>query len=174
VTILTTLSSNSGVVGDSVHDSATLFNVTSDATGTVKYTAYTNSACSAGAQATGTKPVTGGVVPDSDPITFSSAGTYYWQAVYSGDIALGGKNQPATSACGSEILFVDKACTVPDLVTKEKTQQVAADWSKAGFTTAVIFSPLNPPNGTDVASQSIANGTPKPCGSTAITVTWSP
>jgi hypothetical protein len=43
-----------------------------------------------------------GVVPDSDPVTFNTAGTYYWQAVYSGDA----KNSGATSVCGTEVLVV--------------------------------------------------------------------
>jgi uncharacterized repeat protein (TIGR01451 family) len=41
-------------------------------------------------------------VPDSNPITFNSPGTYYWQAVYSGDH----KNDPATSACTDEQLVI--------------------------------------------------------------------
>jgi len=177
--ILTTLSSSSGVVGDSVHDSATLYNVT-NAGGTVTYTYYTNSACTGTGTAVGSPvTVTAGVVPDSNPVTFGSAGTYYWQAVYTGDIALGGTNLPAKSACGSEILFVDAVCTVPDLVTNakngqpESAGQVPADWSAAGFKTTVLFSPLNPANGKKVTGQSIPAGTPnEPCSSTAITVTW--
>jgi N-acetylneuraminic acid mutarotase len=46
-----------------------------------------------------------GVVPDSDALSFSTAGTYYWQAVYSGD----GKNNGATSTCTSEKLTVTSA-----------------------------------------------------------------
>jgi hypothetical protein len=41
-------------------------------------------------------------VPDSNAITFNSAGTFYWQAVYSGDT----NNNGATSACTSEVLTV--------------------------------------------------------------------
>ena len=62
-------------------------------------------------------------------------------------------------------------CTVPNL-SNDKTQNVAADWANAGFTQPVVFSPLNPPSGTNVKSQSIARGTSAPCGGTSISVFW--
>jgi hypothetical protein len=101
-TIATTLSTSTAPVGTAVHDSSTLSGATSDAAGTVTYTAYTNNACSLGAQSAGTKTVATALVPNSDPITFNTAGTFYWQAVYSGDA----KNLAATSTCGSEVLTV--------------------------------------------------------------------
>jgi hypothetical protein len=103
--ITTTLSANPVTIGATVHDSATLTGASANAGGTVTYTVYTNDTCTAGAQDAGTKPVTNGVVPDSDPITFNSAGDFYWQAVYSGDA----NNDGATSACTSEHLVVNKA-----------------------------------------------------------------
>jgi hypothetical protein len=103
-TIATTLSGTSVSIGTAVHDSATLSGATSDAGGTVAYTVYSDSGCSQNPQSAGTKNVTNGVVPDSDPITFNSAGTFYWQAVYSGDA----NNNGATSTCTSEILTVNK------------------------------------------------------------------
>jgi uncharacterized repeat protein (TIGR01451 family) len=89
-------------LGTSVHDTATLTGATSDAGGSVTYTVYTNNTCTTGAQAAGTKTVTNGVVPASDAITFNGAGTFYWQAVYSGDA----KNDGATSACTDEVLTI--------------------------------------------------------------------
>jgi len=71
----------------------------------VTYTAYTNDTCTEGARDAGTKTVTNGSVPDSDPLTFDAAGDYYWQAVYSGDA----HNEGATSVCTSEHLVVGKA-----------------------------------------------------------------
>ncbi|MGD0863613.1 MAG: hypothetical protein ABSA21_12820 [Candidatus Limnocylindrales bacterium] len=68
------------MIGDSVHDSAALSDATGNAGGTVTYTVYTNATCTAGAQDAGTVTVTSGVVPDSNAITFNSAGTWYWQA----------------------------------------------------------------------------------------------
>ena len=40
-------------------------------------------------------------------MTLSSGGTYYWQAVYSGD----SENQTSTSTCGSETETVTSAVT---------------------------------------------------------------
>ena len=67
------------------------------------YTIYTNTACTSGAIDAGTKTVTNGSVPNSDGIVFNSVGTWYWQAVYSGDAS----NAAATSACTEETLVVD-------------------------------------------------------------------
>jgi hypothetical protein len=100
--IATTLSASTGSIGDTVHDSATLTGATADAGGTVTYTVYTDNACSLGARDAGTKTVTNGSVPDSDGLQFNSAGTFYWQAVYSGD----SNNSGATSACTSEQLVI--------------------------------------------------------------------
>jgi len=102
-TITTTLSTTTPVLtGTAVHDSATLSGATSSPSGTATYTVYTNNTCSAGAQSAGTKTVTNGIVPDSDAITFNTAGTFFWQVVYSGDA----NNAAATSTCGSEVLTV--------------------------------------------------------------------
>ena len=99
----TTLSATSVDVGSTVHDSATLSGATADAGGTVTYTVYSNSACTQGARAAGTVTVTNGNVPDSNGLAFNSVGTFYWQAVYSGDT----KNNGATSTCTDETLVVN-------------------------------------------------------------------
>ena len=97
-------------IGAVVHDTAILTGASKNATGavnaggTVTYTVYTNDACTAGAQSAGTVTVTNGVVPNSNPITFSNAGTWYWQAVYSGDA----NNAGAKSTCNEETLVVNK------------------------------------------------------------------
>ena len=67
------------------------------------YTVYSDNQCSLGARGAGTKTVTAGIVPNSNPITFNTAGTWYWQAVYSGDAM----NTAATSTCRSETLLID-------------------------------------------------------------------
>jgi hypothetical protein len=100
--IATTLSSSSIPVGGSVHDSATLTGTTPDAGGTVTYTVYTNNTCTQGARDAGTVTVTNGSVADSNSLAFNSAGTFYWQAAYSGD----NNNNPASSVCTSETLVV--------------------------------------------------------------------
>jgi len=101
----TTLSQVVIIVGNTASDSAALHNATANAGGTVTYTVYTDNQCTQQFASAGTKTVTNGVVPGSDLVTFNSSGTYYWQAVYSGDT----NNDPATSACLSEILTVNKA-----------------------------------------------------------------
>lgn len=103
-TIATQLSATSVNIGTAVHDSATLAGATGDAGGTVTYTVYNDSACSTGAQDAGTVNVTNGIVPDSNAITFNTAGTFNWQAAYSGDT----KNTAATSTCQTEVLTVNQ------------------------------------------------------------------
>lgn len=93
-TITTTLSASTINVGGSVTDSAT---VTSSAspTGTVTFMFFAGSACS------GTGTVVGSPVDlvsgsaTSAPQTFGSAGTFSWNAVYSGDA----NNNGGTSSC---------------------------------------------------------------------------
>ncbi len=100
--ILTFLSTTTANVGTSVHDTATISSSTPTAGGTVTYTAYSNDACSAGARDAGTKVVTNGIVPNSDALVFNTAGTFYWQVIYSGDL----NNNAATSTCTDEIVTI--------------------------------------------------------------------
>ena len=106
-TIATTLSAASISAGATANDSAMLSGAgTSTGTGTVAYSYYTNNACTTGKVTVGTVTVpASGVVPNSATVTFGSIGTYYWQAVYSGDA----NNNGATSPCASEQLTVTKA-----------------------------------------------------------------
>jgi uncharacterized protein (DUF2237 family) len=138
--IATTLSSETIGVGGTVHDSATLSGATANAGGTVTYTVYTNSACSTGAQDAGTKTVTNGVVPDSNPITFNAAGDFYWQAVYSGDA----NNNGATSVCTSEHLVVGKASpgmtTAPNLIPNDDST-ISGAFNATGTITFNLYSP---------------------------------
>jgi len=73
----------------------------------VTYSIFTDTQCTAGLIDAGTVNVTNGVVPNSNPITFSNAGTWYWQAVYSGDA----NNAGAKSSCNEETLVVDPTPT---------------------------------------------------------------
>lgn len=113
-TIATALSASAITVGGSVYDTASLTGANANAGGTVTYTLYTNSGCTTAS----TKPavnqtvtVTGGSVPNSSAVTFTAPGTFYWQAVYSGDAT----DNSAKSACTSETLTVSKAS--PTLTT---------------------------------------------------------
>jgi hypothetical protein len=141
--ISTTLSATSVPVGSTVHDSATLSGATSDAGGTVTYTVYTNSTCSLGARDAGTKPVTNGVVPDSNGLAFTSTGTFYWQAVYSGDT----KNNGATSACTDEQLVVNplptSVTTAQNLIPNDSFTLSGATSSAGGTITFNLYSPSN-------------------------------
>ena len=162
-TIATLLSAETVSVGQAVHDSATLSGATADAGGTVTYTAYTDNACSQGAKGAGTKTVTNGVVPDSDPITFNSAGDYYWQAVYSGD----GNNNGATSVCTSEHLVVTKAqpgiSTAQDLIPNDNATISEGFGTPGGTVTFKLFSPSDATcSGTPALSETVnvtGNGT---------------
>ena len=97
VTITTLLSASTIHAGESVYDTASLGGQTATAGGSVSYSYYTDAACTQNQAKGGTVPVTNGAVPNSKTVTFPTAGTFYWQAVYSGDAA----NQPAWSSCVS-------------------------------------------------------------------------
>jgi hypothetical protein len=163
VRITTSLSANPVEVGSTVHDSAALTGQTTDAGGTVTYTVYTDSGCTSVYAAAGTKTVTNGIVPDSDPITFNSTGTFYWQAVYSGD----GKNQSATSICTSEALVVNPVrpliSTAQHLIPNDDATISAATSGAGGTITFSLFSPSDATcSGTPALTQTVnvsGNGT---------------
>lgn len=88
-------------VGTSVFATPTLLadGLTTTATGTVTYTIYTSNnnasnLCNTVVEAE-TKPVANGFVPNSKIIPYTRPGTYYYQAVYSGDLFY----EPSTSPC---------------------------------------------------------------------------
>src|SRR5205823_2870682 len=94
---------NPVTVGTVVNDTATLTGATATAGGTVTYSVYTDNTCAtlyASHQPSGNPvAVTNGVVGASGNVTFDQAGTFYWQAVYTGDA----NNNGATSTCTSEV-----------------------------------------------------------------------
>jgi hypothetical protein len=94
----------------SVYDTTTLVGATSDAGGTVTYKVYTDNQCSIEFADAGTVNVTNGVVPNSNPVDFDTAGTYYWQASYSGDA----NNDPAIDECTAETLVVETTITTTE------------------------------------------------------------
>jgi hypothetical protein len=90
-------------VETAVSDKATLHGPhASEATGTVKYAAYSDEECEELVTNAGEVTVEGGEVPASEEKKLEAGAVYYWQAEYSGD----GKNPAATSVCGSEVLRV--------------------------------------------------------------------
>jgi hypothetical protein len=68
----------------------------------VTYTVYSDPWHQTVAASGGTFPVTNGSVPNSNLVTLTTPGTYYWQALYSGDA----NNAPSPSAWGSEAEIV--------------------------------------------------------------------
>jgi len=100
-------------VGQAVYDTAKLANVTSDAGGTVTFTVFSDTGCSQNPVTAGTVTVNHGTIPNSNSITFNKAGTFYWQASYSGD----SHNKPMISPCTGEVLPVYAACALgyPDV-----------------------------------------------------------
>ena len=109
-TISTTLSAATITVGGTAHDTSNLTGDVADTgAGTVAYSYYTNNTCTTGQVAVNTVTVpTSGNVPNSNTVTFNSAGTFYWQAVYSGDTNNNGASSPCT-ATNNEQLTVNKA-----------------------------------------------------------------
>jgi hypothetical protein len=138
--ISTTLSATSVDVGSTVHDSATLSGATSDAGGTVTYTVYTNNTCTAGARTAGTVTVTNGGVPDSNALAFNTAGTFYWQAIYSGDA----KNNSASSTCTDETLVVNprqpSVATAQNLIPNDNFT-LSGGFNPGGTITFNLYSP---------------------------------
>jgi uncharacterized repeat protein (TIGR01451 family) len=106
--VATQLSETSGNVGDTVHDSATINGATADAGGTISYAVYSDDECSTlVADLTPVdNTVVAGVAPDSLGHTFNSAGTFYFQATYSGD---NNNTGPVSSPCESEQLVINGA-----------------------------------------------------------------
>jgi hypothetical protein len=148
-TIKTTLSSGSVTVGSAVHDSATLSGASATASGSVTYNVYTDNECKSLLQSAGTKTVTNGLVPDSDAVTFTSAGDYYWQAVYTSDNS---DNNGATSVCTDEHLVVNKAqpaaSTAQDLIPNDSFTLSNGYGTPTGSITFSLYSPANVNNAT--------------------------
>ena len=152
-TIATSLSSGSISVGQTAYDTSTFTGlVNSTGTGTVAYSYYTNNTCTTGAVAVNTVTVpTSGTVPNSNAVTFNSAGTFYWQAAYSGDANNNAVSSPCT-ATSNEKLTVVKA--TPTLTA-------------TGPTTGAIGTLITAPN----ISSVLAGGTTAPAVSGTITFT---
>ena len=131
--VSTQLSESTGNVGDSVHDSATIIGATSDAGGTISYAVYSDNECSnlVADLTPEDNTVVNGVAPDSLSHTFNSAGTFYFQATYSGD---NNNSGPVSSECTSEKLVINGADI--KIVKTADAAQVSVG-SSIGFTLTV-------------------------------------
>ena len=161
-----------GAVIPSLSDKAT-FSTTGAAapTGSVTFTLYSNSTCT-----TAVSGVSGSGVIASSSASYSAnwkpttAGTYYWVAVYPGDA----NNAPVTSACGSEkvVISVPVSRITPSattcaqfaggFATAQSTMQYTLSGTKISAVTPSSFSywVKVTSGGTYTFSQSI-NGTSK-------------
>ncbi|HUN79280.1 MAG TPA: hypothetical protein VMU32_10185, partial [Solirubrobacteraceae bacterium] len=128
-----------GTVGESDKAMFSGPNATS-ATGSVEYILYSSPTCSGAPVYTspaGT-PVTGGVAGSSGPVTAALApGTYYWTVAYTGDSI----HQPATSACGSEVLTVTPAATVSTPTSEFKVEAIVTNSNGTITITIVVEQP---------------------------------
>lgn len=124
--------------GSTVHDTATPSGASAGAGGTVTYTVFTDTACSAGAQAAGVVTVSIGTVPNSNTLTFTTAGDYCWQAVYSGDA----NNSAATSAGTSEHLASPSATTAQTVLPNDSFA-LSGGYSATGTVSFKLFAPAD-------------------------------
>lgn len=96
--------------GTVVTDTATLSGPNAAfATGTVNYKVFSDPNCGTLFADAGTKNVSNGQLPNSDPVLFNALGMYYWQASYSGDAL----NDPSSSACVEETVNVSNQIPSP-------------------------------------------------------------
>ncbi|HUQ77911.1 MAG TPA: hypothetical protein VM427_03420 [Patescibacteria group bacterium] len=99
-------------LGTAVHDTSTLTGATANAGGTVHYQVFSDTSCETKVADAGSIAVVDHVPGNSTDVTFNHAGTFYWQADYSGD----SNNNSASSACNLEVVTVDK--DVPAIATQ--------------------------------------------------------
>jgi hypothetical protein len=99
-------------IGDSAHDTAQINGGTADAGGTITYKLYSDSTCTTEIDdlTPTNNTVVNGVAPDSDSHTFTSAGTFYFYAEYSGDARNAG---PVNSGCAAEPLVISPNAPAP-------------------------------------------------------------
>ena len=133
-------------LGTSVTDVSTLAGATSTAGGTVTYTVFGDANCTTPIFDAGTKTVANHLVPHSNAYTVNAAGTYYWQAEYSGDPS----NKKAKSTCDKETVTVPKNtptvvthATGPDIVggSISDTATLAGGYEPTGSITFNLYGP---------------------------------
>jgi hypothetical protein len=102
-----------GTVGES--DTATITGANaSGATGTVDFALYNNSSCTGTPVFAGAAAAVGGAASIADnSSTALVLGKYYWKAAYTGNTT----NAASASTCGSELLTVAPATTLPATTT---------------------------------------------------------
>jgi hypothetical protein len=176
-TLVTTLSGG-GTTGTTitvapntaVTDSATLPGAnTATAGGTVTYGVYSNDTCTNLVESAGTVTVTDGAVPDSTAISLATAGTYYWNAAYSGDLL----DDPSNNACSESESVVLPPATVSTTVDNAVTTNAWDNTEVTGasaYDSATVTGSSGTPSGTLVYSR-FANLTCTGVAATTQTVT---
>jgi hypothetical protein len=103
-----------------VDDTATLSGTdAATATGTIAYKVYSDSECKHVVADAGEAAVTAGDPAESEEQSLAP-GTYYWQAVYSGDET----HRGSTSTCGSEIEIVKAATTLKTTAPGHESEEL--------------------------------------------------
>jgi uncharacterized repeat protein (TIGR01451 family) len=159
-------------LGSKVHDTATVTASPFTATGSVTYHLFTGLDCQAGNEiGTGEQvSLSGGAVPDSSETSALTAGSYSYQAVYSGDGNYNGSTgdcEPFNVAQGS----TSTATTVFDAATNAAWTGAESTGAAAYDTATVTASPFTA-TGT-VSYTFFTNGSCNGTGSDAGTVTLS-
>jgi hypothetical protein len=87
------------LLGESTVAASSLTGATATAGGTASYATYSDAGCSTPLTSSinGVKTVTNAVIPNSEPVVFSAAGSYYVKSSYSGDTL----NAGADSGCAA-------------------------------------------------------------------------
>jgi len=123
--------------GTAVSDSAELTGPNAaTAEGAISYVVYEDSECTEVAALAGGGDVDEGEVPDSDEVDLP-AGTYYWQASYTGD----GVNQASTDACGAETVEVTAEITTMLTSGEESGTELEVDIGAGVTDTATLHGP---------------------------------
>ena len=165
---------NPAALGSKVHDTATVTASPFTATGTVTYHLYSGLVCNGNSEIGSAEQVTlsGGNVPDSSETAALAAGSYSYQAVYSGD----GNYTGSTGAC--EPFKIAQASSSADTVVFDAGTN--APWSGTEQTGAKAYDTASVSSGNDsftpsgtVSYQFFANGSCSGEGTDAGTVTLS-
>ncbi|HEX6752850.1 MAG TPA: SGNH/GDSL hydrolase family protein [Solirubrobacterales bacterium] len=123
--------------GTAVSDSAELSGANAaTAEGAISYVVYEDSECTEVAALAGGGEVDEGEVPDSDEVDLP-AGTYYWQASYTGD----GVNEASTDACGAETAVVTAEITTMLTSGEESGTELEVDAGAGVTDTATLHGP---------------------------------
>ena len=131
--------------GTPVTDQATLTGAdAATASGTITYNVFSDSGCTDPVSSGPAQTFSGDDVPASNPVTLG-AGTYYWQAVYSGDSV----NAGSKSLCGpgDEVQTVSSSapptCVLSSVITGPPKQILVTVQAPSGLSTVNVTNDVN-------------------------------